>query len=84
MACVNRFDHLLSQEIPGTSSYMKTYVLRYIMEGGEFPEEYVIEYMKTISYPQMFGQKMFPGFGPTLLNSVQESRRQDLKQAVGI
>lgn len=88
MACAasisNNFDRLLSEEIPGTISYMKTCVLRYIMTGKGFPEEYIIEFMKTLNYPTMFGKKMFPGFGPTLLENDQESRRQQLKQIVGI
>lgn len=78
------FENLLSEEIPGTDSYMKTYILRYIMVGGSFPEEYIIEFMKNIIYPTMFGKKMFPGFGPTVLDNEQETRRQKLKQVVGI
>lgn len=68
--------------IPGTELYMKTYVSRYIEVGGEFPPDYIIEYMKTYSYPKMFGKRMFPGFGRTLLSDEQEARRNALKQAV--
>jgi hypothetical protein len=73
----------LSKTIPGTDHYMKTYVARYIAMGGEFPEKYIIDYMKTCSYPQMFGKRMFPGFGLTICNPEQTSRRESLKQAVG-
>lgn len=72
----------LSTAIPGTEVYMKTYVARYIEVGGEFPPDYIVDYMKTCSYPQMFGKRMFPGFGLTLLNDEQEARRNTLKQAV--
>lgn len=78
----SRYD--LSSTIPGTDLYMKTYVARYIEMGGEFPPDYIVEYMKTCSYPQMFGKRMFPGYGLTIFNNEQEARRITLKQAVNI
>lgn len=73
----------LSKTVPGTTEYMKTYVARYIAVGGEFPDPYIIEYLKTCNYPRMFGKRMFPGFGLTIYNQKQASRRDALKQAVG-
>lgn len=73
----------LSNKIPGTDLYMKTYFARYIAFGGEFPDEHIIDYMKTIKYPRMFGKRVFPGFGLTLYTPEQASRRDALKQAVG-
>lgn len=74
MSSIERLSQIfdLSKTIPGTDEYMKIYVSRYIALGGEFPEQYILDYLKSYTYPQMFGKPMFPGFGLTLYNQVQQ------------
>jgi hypothetical protein len=79
---IERFEQMqltLSAPIDSRSS-----VVRYIMTGGEFPEDNVVDFMKKTVYPSMCGKLLFPGFGPTIFTPEQEIRRQTLKRAVGI
>ena len=74
----------LSNIEPGSTHYMRICVARYIALGGEFPEDYIIEYMRTSwVYPLMPGGKRgFPGVGITHHTEEQAARHDELKLRV--